>query len=186
MKKTLYLIAGANGSGKTTLAHELLRDEPELVLLNADDEALKINDNFGIRAGRIILEKSDNMLAAGKSIALESTISGKYHERLIKKFREKRYEVIFIYVFLDFPEANIARVKKRVALGGHDIPEADIRRRFHKSIRNFRAAAKLADRWKLFYNGDDNYELIAEGNDVEEQIMNDDMYKRFNKGLKNG
>lgn len=182
----MYLIAGANGSGKTTLAHELLKDEPGLVFLNADETAAKIGDKLGIRAGKIVLENIDKVLLSGKSVALESTISGKHHERAIKKFRAKKYEIILIYVFLDFPEANIARVKKRVALGGHNIPESDIRRRFYKSVKNFWPAAKLVNHWKLFYNGDDNYELIAEGNKSIEQIMNDELYKKFNKGLKNG
>ncbi|MDR1071685.1 MAG: AAA family ATPase [Rickettsiales bacterium] len=185
MKRTLYLIAGANGSGKTTLAHELLRDGPDLALLNADDEAAKIGDTLGIRSGRIILEKADRMLAAGRSVALESTIAGRYHEYMIGQFRRKKYEIILIYVFLDFPEANIARVKKRVALGGHDIPEADIRRRFYKSVKNFWPTSKLADRWKLFHNGDDNYELVAFGGAGVEQIINDELYKKFKKGLRN-
>lgn len=37
------------------------------------------------------------------------------------------------YVGLDSPERHIARVKARVALGGHDIPEATIRERYTTS-----------------------------------------------------
>jgi predicted ABC-type ATPase len=186
MAKNLYIIAGANGSGKTTLAHELLREEKDLVFLNADEIAREINDDLGLRAGKIVLERADELLKAKKSVALESTISGKYHERLIEKFKKSGYEIVLIYVFLNLPELNIARIKNRVALGGHNVPDQDVIRRFHKSVKNFWAATGLADRWKLYYNGDDNYEQIAAGRDDVLEILNDDLYNRFKKGLKNG
>lgn len=47
----------------------------------------------------------------------------------------------------------IERVKRRVALGGHAVPEMDIRRRFDRGLRNFFGLySQLADRWALFDN----------------------------------
>ena len=180
MKKTLYLIAGANGSGKTTLAHELLKDEPGLLFMNSDEIAAKIDDKLGVQSGKIMLKRLADTFAKKKSFALESTISGLHHLRVLEMARAAKYEIDLIYVFLDFPAANIARIKKRVALGGHDIPEDVVIRRFYKSVRNFWTAAELADQWKLYYNGDDNFELVAENGEV----MNEDLYKKFKKGLK--
>lgn len=44
-----------------------------------------------------------------------------------------------IMYYLKLPSVDIAieRVKLRVAQGGHDVPEQDIKRRFHKSWINF-------------------------------------------------
>lgn len=184
MAKTFYLIAGANGSGKTTLAHELLREEKDLAFLNADEIAAKIGDDLGLRAGRIILENADKFLASKKPVAMESTISGKYHERVIEKFKSAGYEIILIYVFLDAVDLNIARIQKRVLLGGHRVPDADVRRRYVRSIKNFLPTAKLANSWKLYYNGDDNYELIARSESGVLEIQNEDKYKMFNKTAK--
>jgi len=40
------------------------------------------------------------------------------------------------YVGLDAPARHLARVRSRVKAGGHDIPEADIRRRWETSRQN--------------------------------------------------
>jgi len=184
MKHVLYLIAGANGSGKTTLGHELLKDERGLLFMNSDEIAAKIDDSFGVQAGKILLQKLGGVIAKKKSFALESTISGLHHLRVLEMAKKAKYEIILIYVFLDFPEANIARIAKRVQMGGHDIADEVVIRRFYKSVANFWPASELADRWKLYYNGDDNFELIAEGGKSVVQIMNEDLYKKFRKGLK--
>jgi predicted ABC-type ATPase len=179
-KKVLYLIAGANGSGKTTLAHELLKDDPALVFMNSDEIAVQISDKIGVQAGKIMLQKLAETFQSGKSFALESTISGFHHLRILEMAKKAKYEVDLIYVFLDFPEANIARIKKRVQLGGHDVPDDVVVRRFHKSINNFWAASRLANRWKLYYNGGYVFELVAE----DDKIMNFELYEKFKRGLK--
>ena len=185
MKKIFYLIAGANGSGKTTLAKELLREEKGLTFLNADEIAAKIGDEIGIKSGKIILENADKLLATKKSVAMESTISGKYHERVIKKFKSAGYEIVLIYVFLNRVELNISRIQMRVLLGGHNVPRDDVIRRFYKSIRNFWSVVKLADSWQLYYNGGDDYEKIAFGRGEKVEILNDGVYNKFKRGLKN-
>jgi len=183
MKRKLYLIAGANGSGKTTLAHELLREEQGLVFLNADETAAKIGDSVGLAAGRIILTEINNMLTSGKSFVLESTISGNYHKRVLAEAKSSGYEVIMFYVFLNSVDLNIERIKNRVALGGHNVPDEDVIRRFDKSIKNFWDIAKIVDFWELYYNSGNDYELIAKGNS-DNVIHNNDLYNLFKGGLK--
>jgi len=179
MKPTFYLIAGANGSGKTTLGHELLREHKDLVSLNTDEIAAKIGDKTGFSSGKIIQDRLDKVIAAKESFVWESTISGVHHRRILEKARRAKYEIILIYMFLDSVDLNIARVQKRVALGGHNVPESDIRRRFARSIKNFWGVKTLADQWELYYNGDDNYEQVARGTPDYEEIIDDDKYKKF-------
>jgi predicted ABC-type ATPase len=179
-KPVFYLIAGANGSGKTTLARELLRNE-EIEFLNADEIAAEIKDRVGLASGKILLKKLDDTLTAKKTCAVESTISGKHHLKILEKARTLGYEVIFIYVFLDNVNLNIARVRRRVLLGGHNVPEADIRRRYERSIANFQKARALSDRWELYYNGGGDCDIIARGN-AEEEVFDNILYTCF-KGL---
>ncbi|MDR1337999.1 MAG: zeta toxin family protein [Rickettsiales bacterium] len=179
MKPIFYLIAGANGSGKTTLGHELLDKEKELIYLNADELAAKMDDKIGISAGKIIHTNLKEVISSRKSFVWESTISGNHHIGILEKARKAEYEIVFVYIFLDSPDVNLARIKKRVALGGHDVPASDVIRRFYKSMKNFSVAAGLVDRWKLFYNGDDNFELVAEGNKRNIEILNDDLCKKL-------
>ena len=82
---------------------------------------------------------------AGKSFAFETTLSGRGHARRIR--------VRLVFFRLPTPELAIARVARRVALGGHDVPEEAIRRRFFRGWRNFEELYRgLVDDWKLYDN----------------------------------
>ena len=179
MKQNLYLIAGANGSGKTTLARELLREE-KITFLNTDEIAANIGDKLGFLSGKILLSQLDKILMAKEPFAIESTISGKYHFHILKQARHIKYEVTLIYMFIENVELNIARVQKRVSMGGHNVPEDDIRRRWKRSIYNFQETAKLADSWKIYYNGGVSYELIAHSTKGILEVQDENKYKIFN------
>lgn len=52
------------------------------------------------------------------------------------------------FVGLDSVERNLARVRARVAAGGHDIPEAKVRERYTTSMRSLvRLATRLTELW---------------------------------------
>ena len=58
----------------------------------------------------------------------------------------------------------IARVQKRVATGGHSIPEETIRRRFDAGLRNFeRIYRALVDEWALYDGTGSPPRLLAQG-----------------------
>ena len=183
MKNKLYIISGPNGSGKTTLAHELVKNE-KVAFLNADEIALRCNDNIGILSGRVLLDKFDKLIKDKKSIVLESTISGNYHNRIIDVAHHAKYEIVFVYIFLDSVKQNIERIKHRVAMGGHNVPESDVRRRYARSMKNFKDVIKKVDHWDLYYNGDDTYELVARGKHAMLDILNDGLYNKFKKESK--
>lgn len=183
MRKKLYIIAGPNGSGKTTMAKELVKDEL-ITFLNADEIAAKYHDDIGLRSGRMLLEKFDKLISLGESVVLESTISGNYHNRIIERARKAKYEIIFVYVFLASVEQNLARIKQRVKLGGHNVPEMDVKRRYKRSLRNFWDVYKNVNQWELYYNGENNYEIVARGTGEALEILNDTLYNSFKKEAK--
>ena len=183
MIKKLYIIAGPNGSGKTTLAKELVKED-KIAFLNADEIAKKRSDKFGIKSGRILLTKLDELLATGQTVVLESTISGVYHFGVMERAKRLKYEIIFIYIFLDSVEQNLPRIKQRVAVGGHDVPETDVRRRYERSMSNFWPTALRASHWELYYNGENNFEPIAQGRGEFIDIMDESTYNKFNKETK--
>ena len=183
MTKTLYLIAGPNGSGKTTMAKELIRED-KITFLNADEIAARYKDDTGIRAGRILLERFEKILESGESVVLESTVSGNYHERVIKQAKKLKYEVVFIYVFLASVEQNLKRIKQRVMLGGHDVPSNDVRRRYKRSLKHFNEIIPMVDQWELYYNGENSYELVARGKNEIVEIMDDALYNKFKQESK--
>lgn len=181
--KILYIIAGANGSGKSTLASELLPAE-QLEYLNADDIAKEICPNniesVKIKAGKIVLEKLSVLLNKQKSFAIETTLSGKIHLKIIKKAKELGYKIILIYSYLPSPLMCENRIKIRVLNGGHNIPKEDIVRRFYRSKQNFISIYKnIVDEWNIFYNGSTEYILIAKSINGRVEIFNENMYNEF-------
>ena len=72
-----------------------------------------------------------------ESFAFETTLSGRGHARSILRWRARGYRVKLFFLRLPTPEMALARVRRRVAEGGHDVPEALVRRRFAAGWRNF-------------------------------------------------
>lgn len=185
-KKLLYIIAGANGSGKSTLAEVLLK-EKNLEFLNADEIAKEISPNainsVPIKAGKEYFKRLKIFFDDNKSFAVESTLSGNNIVKIINTARVKNYKIILVYSFLQNCMTCIERVKKRVENGGHNVPEADIIRRYYKSIVKFWDKYRLlVDEWTMFYNGYDYAPIIASfGTNEDFTIINKEMQMNFDR-----
>lgn len=167
---TVLIIAGPNGAGKTTFANEILRRRPEpFEFVNADEIARRITGPMteGARdllAGRAMLMRLEALTAAGRDIALETTLATLSHARRIEAWRAGGYRVELIYLRLAAVEDSLARVRRRVAMGGHDIREADIRRRFQRSLDCLDGVYRpIVDHWQVWSNGDDGLKLLDFG-----------------------
>lgn len=156
MEKKCYVIAGPNGSGKTTFANEFLPIEAEcLNFINADLIAQGLSpfqpEKMGVKAGRLMIQHIDECVKKNESFAFETTLSGKRYEKKIQRWKKQGYEIIMYYLKLPSVDIAIERVRLRVAQGGHDVPEIDIKRRFNRSWINFEKIYKpLVDSWIVF------------------------------------
>ena len=137
----LYILAGPNGAGKTTAAYNLL---PEVLhcpnFVNADEIARGLSpfapEAVSFQAGRIMLQRIDELLPQKVDFAIETTLSTRSYAQLVHRAQALGYRVHLIFFFLENEEQAIARVAQRVKNGGHGIPEEDIRRRFTRGIFN--------------------------------------------------
>ena len=182
--KRLYILAGANGSGKSTIAAAILPAE-NISYINADDIAKELcPSDLGsvkIKAGKIFFDRTEECFKKQQSFAIESTLSGLGHIKIIKKAQSLGYSVVIAYVFVDSPQVCINRIKARVKNGGHHVPDADVIRRYARSRHNFiNAYSKLADCWALYYNGGGEIVLAAEhSKDKQVQIYSEYLYSVF-------
>lgn len=76
------------------------------------------------------------------------------------------------------------RVEERVRKGGHNVPEADIRRRFNRSKQNFWSIYRhLVDEWHLFYNSVKGFQKVASGIGATYNTMDDELFALFCCGI---
>ncbi|MCY7344818.1 MAG: AAA family ATPase [Pyrinomonadaceae bacterium] len=187
-KLQLIVIGGANGSGKTTFAREIAA-EKKLKYLGADDIAAKLNpsapENSAIEAARLFSSRLNESLRAGESLIVESTLSGLSLKKFFALARENDFIVSVFFVFLDSPELCIQRIAARVAKGGHNIPDADVRRRFTRANINFERIYKdLADDWFLIFNAGDSFEQVANGDANGVIIFDEARYQQWQATIK--
>lgn len=144
---TLTLVAGPNGSGKSTVSIAIAKGT--VVVVDPDAIARTIDATHPARvaiaaARRAILSCRD-LIAARSSFILESTLAGNGAISLMRAARLAGYRTQLVYVALGDPHLQIERVRLRVAQGGHDVPDADILRRYHRSLTRAPDAIRLAD-----------------------------------------
>ena len=139
----IYVLAGVNGAGKSSLGGAAVResggeyynpDEAARSLMVASPRLGQTEANSKAwLIGKNLLEKG---IGYRLDFAFESTLGANTIPALLREAAQKGFEVHVWYAGLASPELHIARVKSWVQKGGHDIPEADIRRRYEHSRFN--------------------------------------------------
>ena len=106
-----------------------------------------------MQAGRIMLTRLKDLAVAKQDFAFESTLSSRSFAPFLRKLKAQGYQVAIYYFALANVSLAVRRVKLRVAMGGHDVPEDTIRRRFSRSLHNFKTLyMPLTDQWAVFDN----------------------------------
>ncbi len=162
------IIAGPNGAGKTTTASKLLQSGAQFPYINADEIYKSIDpDNIKptslhISAGKIAINAARSCIANRHTFVMETTLSGTLHTKLIQQARKQGFKISLFYVYLNSPELAIQRVKSRIALGGHSIPEHTIRNRYNKSLYNLvNAYLPIVDQARIVDNSHKNKNLLT-------------------------
>jgi predicted ABC-type ATPase len=137
--------------------------------------------SVAIKAGRMTLDLMQELFVGKKDFALETTLSGRLHQAIIKQAHEQNYHVVLIYVWVNSPRISVKRVKNRVRLGGHYVSSDDISRRYKRGIANlFSIYMDLCDQWAIIDNTDPPQKLVASGmNSIDFKIYNPEIWKQI-------
>lgn len=140
-RPVLYVLAGVNGAGKSSIGGYLLRRQG-LSWFNPDTFARELVAESGCdqttanaRAWAESVRRLDEAIAARDHYAFETTLGGNTMAARIAA-AIKSHDVFMWFCGLASPELHVARVRARVAMGGHDIPEARIRERYPRALQN--------------------------------------------------
>ena len=163
------LIAGPNGAGKTTFAREYLLNDARVVnFVSADLIASGLSplrpELAAVAAARLMLAGVDRLVERRADFAWESTLSGLAHVRRLQAMKQLGSHVEIIYLRLASPRLALRRIAARVRQGGHDVPKADVLRRFARSRQNFETRYRsLADAWAVYDNSGRPPKLVESG-----------------------
>jgi predicted ABC-type ATPase len=164
---SIIIVAGPNGAGKTTFADEYLSDERrQFQFVNADEiarglEARGLPQGSDVLAARMMLRRVDALVEAKADFVVDTTLASLTYAQKIPAWRKGGYVVSIAYLRLGSVEESIARVRKRVAAGGHGIPENAIRRRFGKSLEYFESIYKsIIDEWYIWESREGTFALV--------------------------
>jgi predicted ABC-type ATPase len=168
-KPRCIIIAGPNGAGKTTFAKKYLPNVAGLVhFINADLIASGISpfqpELAAVAAGRLVLRELDRLTEERAEFAFETTLSGLSYVKRVSEWKRKGYSIEIAYLRLASSRLALSRVAARVRQGGHDVPAADVVRRFKRGWINFLSVYRpLADGWTVYENSGLKPILIERG-----------------------
>ena len=151
----LYLLAGPNGAGKTTFYDEILRPATGLPFINADIIAgQRWPDNprdHAYEAARETAVERQRMLEARRSFATETVFSHPSKLDLVRAAGAAGYRRT-LYGILIPEDLAVQRVRVRVEVGGHAVPEQKIRERFRRLWQLIRQAMALVEEAQILDN----------------------------------
>jgi predicted ABC-type ATPase len=157
----ILVLAGTNGAGKSSVGGEKLRRHSgEADYFNPDEEAAALRKahpswtalQANIAAWETGVRLLDDAIRERRDHYFETTLGGRTITGRLESAIEAGFGVRIWYVGLETVELHLARVAARVAQGGHNIPEADVRRRFVESPRNLARLTPGLAELKLFDN----------------------------------
>ncbi len=167
---SIIVLAGPNGAGKTTASSPILRELFHISeFVNADVIAQGLSgfapEQSALQAGRIMLERLQDLADAGASFAFETTLASRSFAPWLRNRLDEGYRVHLFYFWLPSADMAIARVAQRVRLGGHYVDDDTIRRRYTRGISNFfQLYRPISSTWRFHDNSQPGQRsLIARG-----------------------
>ena len=153
--KQLWLLTGGNGAGKSTF-YRLFLATKGIHCVNADLIAKKINpenpEKVSYEAASLAMRLLEELLYQGTSFCYETVFSHPSKIDLVATSKTLGYQIILVYIHLDTPTLNEARVSQRVAAGGHSVPAEKIRSRIPRTMKNIASVLPLVNEARLLNN----------------------------------
>ena len=153
----------------------LLKSEPVLLENgNIQFDAAEIDSYL---CARIIDYIRLEFLRLKISFTFETVMSHISKVEFLQEAKRQGFKTYLYYVSTVDPMINIARVKYRVSVGGHPVPEQKIVERYYRSMDLLMQAVDASDRTYLFDNSSNGEKaaFIAEIQSAETLKMNPDV-----------
>ncbi len=135
-------------------AHALRFNDDKLIFRDVE-----VNSYFASVAADFIRQK---LIDCSKSFTFETVMSSTDKVELLRKAQARGYRTYLYYVATEDPAINISRVRYRVKMGGHSVPEDKIISRYERSLELLMQAVHYSNRSYIFDNSTHEYIWFAE------------------------
>ena len=176
--KQLWILAGGNGAGKTTF-YNLFLAPKGIKLVNADVIAEAISPEnpelVGYAAANLAEQIREGLLRQRVSFCFETVFSHVSKIDFVAKAKAQGYQIVLVYIHLNTPELNEARVYQRITEGGHSVPVDKIHSRIPRTMKHITAVLPLVDEARLLDNSyrDNPFQQVACVKRGKRQWIND-------------
>lgn len=164
---TVIFYTGINGAGKSTLYQfHQVANEPNLGERICPDELLAqaggdwANQADVFASGRAALQKLKSCIENRVSFNWETTLITDYVLEKMRQVKELGYEVIVNFIGVENIEQSFSRIRNRVKLGGHGVPEDVVRYRFNHQYDKIGEMFDLVDS-AVFYDNSDTMQVVG-------------------------
>ncbi|MBF0192432.1 MAG: zeta toxin family protein [Magnetococcales bacterium] len=138
--------------------------QDEAAELRFSDEKLSfhrvaVNAYFASVAADFIRRK---LLETGTSFTFETVMSFVDKVELLREAQQRGFRTYLYFIATEDPIINISRVRHRVRMGGHPVPEDKIVSRYRRSLDLLREAVRYTHRAYIFDNSGNERVWLAE------------------------
>lgn len=150
IKPKIVVFAGPNGSGKSTVT-----DCCNIagMYINAD-EIQKYKACTVMEAAIFAENLRESALQNKQDFTFETVLSTTRNLNLLQRAKDSGYFIRGYYVLTKDVNINITRVRARVILGGHGVPEEKIRSRYVRALQLLPQFVNLCDICTVYDNSD--------------------------------
>lgn len=153
------MVTGPNGGGKSSIVGEMIR-QAGADYFNPDEltgELIERNPGLGAETANALAweegrRRLQEAIEKRLSFALETTLGGKTICRLLHAGADSGLLLKMWFIALDSGDRHVARVRARVASGGHSISEKQIRARYDASRANLALLLPKTTSLKVYDN----------------------------------
>jgi len=163
--RQLWVLAGGNGAGKSTF-YNLHLARYGIKFVNADLIAKDIDsgnpEGVGYQAATVAAKIREDLISQGVSFCFETVFSHESKIDFIARAKSNGYKIILVYIHLFDSSLNEARVKQRVAEGGHSVPPEKIHSRIPRTMQLIKTALAIVDEARILDNSskDDPFQQL--------------------------
>ena len=153
--KQLWILAGGNGAGKSTF-YDLYLAKRGIKFVNADLIAKGIDpdnaENLSYHAATVAAKIRGDLITEGASFCFETVFSHESKIDFIAQAKANGYRVTIVYIHLSDSSLNEARVKQRIAEGGHSVPPDKIHSLIPRTMKHIKTALSIVDEARILDN----------------------------------